>query len=234
MMSGLYDTALADVHADGYAGTYAAGFGWICDRIRQSGPQPRLFDVGCGDGTFLAHAARAGIPGAGADLSPAFVDRACARGLDVTCSRAATATIPPGTTAITALGEVLSYIDPPLGDAASLAAFLPRAAAHLPPGGLLLADLIGPDTPARSGETRGQGWAMTSTTTLDHDRAVLTRTMRVTNALGTHETVHRQAVLSPDAATGAARDAGFAATVYSSYGPAPLLPGRFLLEARLP
>ena len=110
-MSGIYDADLAAIHSEGYSATYGAGFDWLCDRIL-AGPSPAgLFDVGCGDGTWLAHAAGRGITGAGCDLSPPFVAMARARGLDVTLARAGVVTIPEGTTAVTALGEVLSYID---------------------------------------------------------------------------------------------------------------------------
>lgn len=229
-MSGLYDSALAQVHAEGFAATYAAGFDWLAARIGAR-PDARLFDLGCGDGTWLSFAAAAGIPGAGADLSPAFVAMARARGFDVRRSTAARAPIPDGTTAITALGEVLSYVDPDL-DGPSLAPVLLHASQALPPGGMLIADLIGPDTPARIVETEGDGWQMRSEVTLTG--MTLTRRITLTTARGTETTTHRQAVLSPESVRDEARALGLHAELLAAYGPAPLLPGRFALMAVKP
>ena len=229
-MAGVYDSALAEVHADRFAQTYAQGFDWLAGRIAERAA-PRLLDLGCGDGTWLAHAAARGIPGRGTDISPAFVKRAQARGLDVRLGRAAATPIPDGTTSITALGEVLSYIDPEL-DAPSLFAVLARAAQGLPPGGTVHADLIGPETPEGEASTEGTGWRMRSEVRITGTR--LQRRIEVETEAGRQVTTHLQEVLHPQAVLDEARTLGFRAEVLPAYGPAPLLPGRFLLEAVLP
>ena len=55
---GLYDADLAAIHAAGFSSTYADGFHWLVTQIE--GP---LFDLGCGDGTWLRFAAGHGVAG---------------------------------------------------------------------------------------------------------------------------------------------------------------------------
>ena len=231
-MSGIYDADLAAIHSEGYSATYGTGFDWLCDRIL-AGPSPAvLYDVGCGDGTWLAHAAKRGIKGAGCDLSPPFVAMAQARRLDVTLARAGVVTIPEGTTAVTALGEVLSYIDVETGED-SLEPLARRAFDALPSGGLLIADMPGPDVPTVRGHSNaGEGWEIRTEVRAEEGR--VRRRIETVRAGVTRVSEHVNSARAPEAAAQVSRDMGWDCALLESYGPAPLLPGRYVLSAVKP
>ncbi len=226
-MSGLYSAALAHIHADEFTAWQRPAYPWLIEHVRKTADQPHLHDLGCGDGAWLDAASAAGIEVSGSDISPAFVELARARGLDVVVSGARAAPWPDGTTAITALGEVLCYDD---GDGAPFWDVAAAAAQDLSAGGLLIGDLIGPDTPAASRETEGDGWQMVSETRIDGER--LTRRMTLAGAAATEEIVHLQTVFSPNTVETGLCDLGFSVEIRDSYGPCPLLPGRFSVMAR--
>ena len=104
---GHYDAGLARIHAGDFEPALAPAWPWLLDEVRRSGATPHLHDLGCGAGLFLAAAVAQGLRADGSDVSPAFVDLARARGLDVWRASAASAPWRETTTAITALGEVL-------------------------------------------------------------------------------------------------------------------------------
>ncbi|MAM61121.1 methyltransferase domain-containing protein [Maritimibacter sp. UBA3975] len=220
----MYGTALALVHAAAFADTFRPAFDWLAAQVRDGFTSPRLFDLGCGDGTWLAHARDQGIPGAGIDQSEAFVRLATARRLAVTVGDAAQPLIPPGSTSVTALGEVLAYAPP------SLAGAVQATARALPPGGHFLFDLPGPDTPESTGRRTGEDWTLTARSR-KHEGEI-TREITVDTPAGSHTETHRQQLFAPGEVTRLLDAAGFKADLRDSYGPCPLLPGRFAILAR--
>lgn len=227
-MSGLYGASLAGIHAAGYTARLRPAYPFLLDLVRRTGPAPVLHDLGCGDGDWLAAARDAGLPCSGSDLSPAFVALARARGLSVTEAAARTAPWPPGTTAITALGEVLSYLH---DDAPSLWDVARHAARDLPKGGALIADLIGPEVAKGRHGSSGDGWQLTSEVTVAD--GILTRHMTVSETgQPPRATVHRQAVVDPDEVVARLTDLGFTVDLLPAYGEVPHLPGRFAIQAR--
>jgi SAM-dependent methyltransferase len=70
-----YGAALAHAHAhaEGFAGHWDGAADWLAALARTSGEAPFAFDIGCGDGHLLDALRARGIPGAGLDISPAFV-----------------------------------------------------------------------------------------------------------------------------------------------------------------
>jgi SAM-dependent methyltransferase len=220
----MYDTALALVHAAAFSDTFRRGFDWMVDQLYDGFARPRLFDLGCGDGTWLDHARYFGVPGAGLDTSEAFVRLATSRKLAVTTGDANTPRIPSGTTAVTAIGEVLAYTP------SALAGAVQAAAGALPASGLLLFDLPGPDTPESETITHGKDWTLTSEARIRGGH--LTRAIRVDTPAGTHTETHRQQLFSPGEVCALLDTAGFLPELLDSYGPCPLLPGRFAIHAR--
>ena len=219
----LYGKVLAHIHAERFAGQFAPAFDWLAARVRESAAHPRLFDLGCGDGRWLAHAANLKIAGEGIDISPFFIEAAQARGVTARQDSAASALPPPGTTAVTALGEVLAYAP------AALAPCLRNLSRALPPGGVVLFDLPGPDTPPGDNDLGGPGWRMSVQTRIEG--VSLTRRIFIETHAGVERETHHQRLFSPDEALGIARGFGFEATLLDSYGPCPLLPGRFAVMA---
>ncbi len=222
----IYGEAIAQIHARAFAGTFHAGFDWLASQVAGSALQPLLFDIGCGNGDWLAHAAARGIACRGIDQSPAFVKMCRQRGLDAHPGQAARAPLPRGTTAITALGEVLAY------QPAALAPVVLNAARALPEGGLLLFDLPGPEVPAGDHDKGGPGWRLTSQVRLRG--AMLTRKIHLETTEGTSQEVHHQRLFSPGEARDIVQGLGFEVEILDSYGPAPMLPGRFAIRARKP
>ncbi|MBO9408170.1 class I SAM-dependent methyltransferase [Shimia sp. R9_1] len=230
-MSGLYSPDLARIHAEGHTATFAEAFDWLVAEI-SGGPAPaQLFDVGCGDGTWLAAAQARGLTGAGIDLSPAFVDLARSRGLDVTKGNAASVEIPAGTTAITCLGEVLSYIDPETGHD-TLLPLAQSAFEALPSGGRLIADLIGHRCLPQATRQSGEDWAVRVEVTVGGAR--LTRRIETQVADRIDWVTHHQTRRAPQATKSALENIGWRCDILTTYGPSPLLPGRFAVKLTKP
>ncbi|HGG05837.1 MAG TPA: class I SAM-dependent methyltransferase, partial [Aliiroseovarius sp.] len=191
---------------------------------KSAGTAPRLFDIGCGDGTWMAAARDMNIDVHGIDISDSFVDMCREKGLEVELESAVLATPPAGTNAVTALGEVLAYAP---------AAFTPCAlilSRTLPKGAVFIFDLPGPDTPETETSVQGERWSLTSKTQVDGKR--LTRTIQVDTKDGLSEEVHQQTLFAADEVADILREFGFDVDIVKSYGPCRLLPGRFGILAR--
>ncbi|MFQ5698922.1 MAG: class I SAM-dependent methyltransferase [Myxococcota bacterium] len=139
---------LGPYYAGSYYGARHGPTGWLCDRRRMSRlkrvvPRPgRLLDFGCGPGSFLAAAQRAGWTGIGVDVAPAT---ARASGLDVRASLDQVGA-EAAFDAITAWHSIEHLAQP----AAVLEGLRDRLAAHgtllvaVPDAGSLQARLFGP------------------------------------------------------------------------------------------
>ena len=219
---GLYDADLAAIHAAGFSSTYADGFQWLVTQI--DGP---LFDLGCGDGTWLRFAAGHGVAGAGCDISPSFVEMARAHAMTVQLSDAQTVALPCDTSHVTALGEVLCYAAPaaPHPVKAALDHLCPHPALRW-----IAFDVIGPDMTDTRGTGGGADWRYDSITTVIGP--ALRRRITVTRNGRDSVTNHYQHLTDPDALRHWLSDHGFEADIGDSYGPAPLLPHRFRVIAR--
>lgn len=222
----IYGPALARAHAERYNHLFRDAYPWLTERITAAAAAPRLFDLGCGDGQWLAVAAAEGLAGEGIDISQAMVERARTRGVAARLDSAARSPLPAGTTAVTALGEVLAYEPAALGPA------LLAAVRALPPGGLVIFDLPGPDTPASAGSIKGTGWELTTRTLVAGGK--LTREISIRAEDGRHDETHVQHLFAPGEACDMATGFGFEAEILDSYGPCPLLPGRFAILAVKP
>ena len=83
---------------------------------------------------------------------------------------------------------------------------------------------------AGQSDSGGTGWQMS--VTVDVADNLLTRRMRIEGGRGAaRQLVHRQTVLDPASVTRRLDRLGFDVTVLDSYGPCPLLPGRFAIRA---
>ncbi len=230
-MSGLYTPDLARIHAEGYNDTFEEAHDWLAAEILRGPAQARLFDIGCGDGNWLSVAGDRGVIGSGIDLSPAFVEIAQARGLSVKQGNAADIRIPKCTTAITCLGEVLSYVDMTTRRD-TLLSVAQVAFAALPSGGLLFADLIGPRCLPQARRNAGTDWQMRIEVTVERDRLTRRIETLVDDRLDT--VIHQQTRRHPHTTKAALEAIGWRCDLLDSYGPAPLLPGRFGIRLTKP
>lgn len=221
-----YSRAVATAHAEAFAGTFQPAHSWLAAQIQSGAPRPYLFDIGCGDGSFLEAMGNMGIFGEGIDISAAFVAMAKKRALIVRQESASQAELPAATTAITALGEVLAYAP------AALAPVMLRASRALPSGGVMIFDLPSPDTPERESEAKGDGWTMQTRTWIEGE--TLTRDIDMDFQGMRVQEWHKQHLFRPDDVRGIAQGFAMECEILTSYGPCPLLPGRFAVLARKP
>lgn len=167
-MSGFYSTDLAWVQAEGYA---AVAEGLAPDLLRRIAALPRagtaplhILDLGCGAGPWLRRAAAAGHRVTGVDVSADLLAHAARAVPAATLVHASIHDIDlPPADAVTALGEVLCY-QPDPHRPPPLDALFARIHAALPPGGLLLFDVLvdhGEPSLTRQGwrDDLQQGWA---------------------------------------------------------------------------
>ena len=223
-MPDFYGLPLARAHAEGFTDWLLAAYPWLLERVRATAPQPILWDVGCGDGSWLAYAQQAGVQCSGIDRSSAFVSMCEQKGLTVTCDDAMSAPVPVGVSAVSALGEVLCYAP------AAFDALLERLATSLPAGGGFWFDLVGTGVKSSRGQFSKNDWHIETEVEVSGD--VLTRQIRIRSAQGSQQEIHRQRIFHEEDILARLIDKGFAAHLLNAYGDAPLLPGRFAVEAR--
>jgi SAM-dependent methyltransferase len=159
----MYYDDLAYIQHHGFSGFAKAASPGVLGILRGTGiTSGHVLDLGCGDGTWLRALTERGFAATGIDQSSSLVRYAR--------SAAPTATIKKGSVhrsafppcdAITALGEVLSYLPSRRASAGSLRHIFRRAYTALRPGGLFVFDLIvsGPPMSYRTWRT-GSGWAV--------------------------------------------------------------------------
>jgi len=156
----LYREDLAYIHAAGFGGLARGAAPEIVRRLRAARCAVRhVLDVGCGAGPLTQALVEAGFTITGIDPSPELVElaRAAAPGADFVCGSIYDTEI-PSCEAIVAIGEPLTYVC----EGADIAGFFERAATVLPPGGLLIFDIIETGEPSLTARswTSGDDWAV--------------------------------------------------------------------------
>ncbi len=222
----IYGPALARLHAQAYGDTFAPAWPWLASQIRAAAPRPYLFDIGCGDGRWLAYARNMKIDGQGIDTSPVFVTMTRENGGEAALESAATMRPPARITAATALGEVLAY------KPAALAPAVLTLARALPSGGLLFFDLPGPDIQEGDSDRGGDGWRLS--VQLRKQGNLLVRKIQIETSEGLEQEVHEQVLFAPQEALGIVEGFGLQGEILASYGRCKLLPGRFAIRAVKP
>lgn len=241
----LYGDDLAHVHATGFAGHATGAAPAILAALDRAGLRgARVVELGCGSGDLLPALRSAGHDPVGVEPSPALRRLAGQRapGVPVRDGTADSADL-SGAQGVVALGEVFNYL-PPAGRARPLRSLFRRIGSALPPGGLLLFDLIVQGTPSLAGRSwrEGEDWFVATEVVEQGDRG--TRTIvTFRRAAGRasegrrptwrrSEEVHRLRIPSRDAVVGDLRAAGFAVRVRRRWGEASLLPRRLAFLAR--
>lgn len=222
----LYGDPLARIHSAAYSDTFRAGFPWLAAQIKTAPGPVHLFDIGCGDGTWMHAANRLKINSEGVDISAYFVDICKRNGLQVSLNSAAQTVIPKGTNAVTALGEVLSYKPTSL----SVVAFNTFRA--LPAGGVFIFDLPSLEMTQETHKSEGDNWQLEARTFVSGN--TISRHITMMTPQGRQEETHFQRLFSPHEITGILTGFGFSAEILDSYGNCALLPGRFGILARKP
>jgi SAM-dependent methyltransferase len=245
----LYRDDLALIHHEGF-GDFARRAGPSLLRgLRAAGlREGRVVDLGCGSGIWLRQLSDAGYETWGCDQSSAMLALAkqTAPQAQLVEGRADRVAL-PSCVAITALGEVLSYI-PARGARQNLPRLFARAFRALCPGGLFVFDLMVTTPPPRPVPRPrpfrtwrgGKTWAVMVEIREDRDHGRIERhitTFRKPNpAVGYRrdEEVHMAALHEPRDILTQLRAAGFRARSSKHYGTMALTAGRCAFWARKP
>ncbi len=222
----IYGAALARIHAQSYGDTFAPAWPWLAKQILAASDAPKLLDLGCGDGRWLAYAKSFNIDVQGFDSSPFFVEMATKSGLPVKLENASSPNLPDGLSAVTALGEVLAY------KPAALAPAILNIGRVLPSGGLLFFDLPGPDVAESDHDRGGDGWRMS--VQVRKSGKTLFRKIQIETHEGIEQELHQQLLFTPEEVIEIIEGFGLHGEILDSYGPCALLPGRFAIRGVKP
>ncbi|MBA0087414.1 MAG: class I SAM-dependent methyltransferase [Acidobacteria bacterium Pan2503] len=168
-MEPLYQCDLAYVHAAAFEMLARGAAGEIVRRLRSSRAQLRkVLDVGCGAGPLTRALVDAGFDATGLDTSAELLKLACTR---VPQAHFIRGNIYDAQIhdydAVVAVGEPLTYHAEGTDADGLISGFFQRVAQALPPGGVLIFDLIGLGEPSLAGRTwsSGDDWAVLVETT---------------------------------------------------------------------
>ena len=235
----LYARDLAYIHHVGFGHFARQAAPELIQILRQSGVRRgTLVDLGCGSGLWARAALAAGFDVVGVDQSPAMValaTRTAPAAKFVTASLYDVA-LPP-CAAVTILGEGLNYL-PARGSAPAVGRLFRQIGRALPPGGVLIFDVLvrGREAPRSRHWQSGTDWAVLVQTREVRNRRRLTRSIITFRKIGAawrrSEETHRVRVFSRAELAAALRRAGFSCRMTHRYGAYPLLPRRLAFVAR--
>lgn len=235
----LYAEDLAWIHHRGFTRLAEAVGPSVVQLLHRHGIEDgRVVDLGCGSGVLLGHLIANGFEGWGVDPSPAFLSLAREVAPDARLLLGSALEVElPRCRAVTAVGEVLSYLPP---GPEALPGLFRRVASALEPGGLFLFDLIQRDVSApmryRTWEA-GEGWAVLVEVEEDvAARAVTRRIVTFREVAGVWRRAseeHRVFVVDSDEVEESLRDAGFSVDRRPGYLEALVPARRVVFVARL-
>jgi SAM-dependent methyltransferase len=241
-MKGLYEEDLAYIHHSGF-GDFARGAApEIVSLLRNSRWTSGLVvDLGCGTGNLARALLDAGFDVLGTDISPAMIELAkrVAPAARFSTSSCYDLDI-PACVAITAIGEVLTYVTPQ-DPREALPSLFSVAYQALAPGGLFVFDVIvrSRDSPMRYRSTRQEvDWQVDVDVDEEPEDSLLTRRISIKRRTGDVERasteVHRVRTFTAIEIEDMLASAGFQSELSSSYGEFPLARQRLAVVARKP
>jgi SAM-dependent methyltransferase len=239
-----YGADLAYIHDVGYTDFARSAATWLLWKLRRQAPGRGLvIDLGCGSGIWARELSEAGYDVLGIDISAAMIALARrrvprARFQVQSCLEA---DLPP-CVAVTALGEIFSFLFDAGNTDAALTHLFRRVHAALGPRGLFIFDVAGPGRARGKGPQKhcreGDDWAILVNTEEDPEHRFLTRRITSFRKVGKlyrreHE-VHRLRLYRRAELAGRLREIGFRVSTVSGYGALRFERGWFGLLARKP
>jgi SAM-dependent methyltransferase len=233
-MRPLYHCDLAYIHATAFEALARGASAEIVRRLRSSSvPLRRVLDVGCGAGPLTRALTDSGFDVTGIDPSAELLQLARAR---VPTGRFVQASIYDfeirAYDAVIALGEPLTYHAEGTDADTLVGQFFQRVAEGLPPGGLLIFDVIGLGEPSLAGRSwmSGDDWAVLVETTEDQAERTLVRNIETFRRAGElyrrGREVHRVRLFDILSLRDQLAACGFATETARSYGAQQLPPRR--------
>ena len=239
MTDALYADDLAYIHDAGFSHHATGTAPGVIATLRAAGIDAGLVvELGCGGGVTAGRLVEAGYDVLGVDQSPGLLELARQR---VPTGRFERASIfdfqIPRAAAVLSIGECLGYRPEKRGGTGAMMTALKRAYRALPPGGILMFDLVTPRVASNATFVReGEDWFLVSRNTREASGAWLRREITTFRRRGRHhrrsdEVHHVQLYDAADLAR-RVRQLGFAVRVRYSLGGHGLAPGRALFIAR--
>lgn len=233
-MQSLYQRDLAYVHAAAFETVARGAAGEIVRRLKSSKAQVRrVMDVGCGAGPLTKELVDAGFEVTGVDTSAELLELARAR---VPAARFVHASVYDAPIrdydAAVAVGEALTYHPEDAYADNLICDFFQRVAGTLPPGGMLIFDVIGLGEPSLAGRawSSGDDWAILVETTESQAGRSLVRNIevfrRVADAYRRSHEVHRVRLFDVSRLCHQLAACGFATETSRFYGARQLPPRR--------
>jgi len=198
-----------------------------------------VMDVGCGAGPLTEALVAAGFDVTGIDTSADLLELARANVPTAQFVHASVYDVPiQGFDAVVALGEPLTYHPESTNADQVVSRFLQRVAEALPPGGMLIFDVIGLGEPSLASRTwrSGEDWAVLVETTENQAERTLVRNIETFRRVGeayrrSHE-MHRVRLFDVRWLCHQLASYGFAIETAQSYGEQQLPPRRHAFFAR--
>jgi SAM-dependent methyltransferase len=233
-----YGDDLARIHHEGHSSAIVRSAPHLLRLLRRHGiARGRVVDLGCGSGEWCRALGAAGYDAIGVDASASMIAiaRRVAPRAHFDCAPVQAIEIEP-CAAITALGEVLSYLPPRV----SVAALFRRIACALEPGGLFVFDVLVRGTPPMNycRARTASSWAVLVDVAENSWRGVLRRDIttfvRVRGSYRRGFETHVLRVYEARALVRALEHAGFRVSTARSYGRVRLADRRLAFVARKP
>jgi SAM-dependent methyltransferase len=233
-MQSLYQRDLAYVHATAFETLARGAAGEIVRRLQSSSLLVRrVLDVGCGAGPLTKVLVAAGFDVTGLDISVDLLELACANVPAASFVHASVYDLPiRGFDAVVALGEPLAYHSEGADAEQLVSRFFQRVAEALPPGGMLIFDVIGLGEPSLAGRNwmSGDDWAVLVETTEDQAQRTLVRNIETFRRVGEgyrrSREVHRVQLFDLPTLCHQLTSYGFASETAQNYGAQQLPPRR--------
>jgi SAM-dependent methyltransferase len=235
----MYKNDLAYIQHQGFSEFARASSPGVLTILRRAGiTEGHVLDLGCGNGTWLKSLTRGGFSATGIDQSRSLVSYAREAAPKATVKVGSVHQIAfPRCDAITALGEVLSYLPEDKAAPMSLRRLFHRAHIALRPGGLFVFDLLVSGRRMEYSTWReGQSWAVL-TRVHEQPRRLTRDIVTFRKIRGRYRRAEERHVLSVAARRSVLADlrwAGFVARTAHRYGTFQLPARRLVFIGRKP